>query len=335
MKFVVPLTIPWTLSIGVADRDSSSTRTTGTAPATAASKRSLTPCSRAVSNSSSPCWESSCLLALTTSLPARIAVSRYSRAGSIPPISSTSRSESARIPSKLPLVRVSTPVITGVRPLKRSISPALSASSLANSEPTVPCPSRPTRNGVLLAPPALGELGDIASGQLLEALAPDDHARVTAAAEDHGGAGDAVVVAGHRVCVGAGDGRYDHIARAWIGEQDVPRDHVAGLAVLARQHALGGAAEAIDDVGLVACAVEHRAQVVRHAPVDGDPPGDVLLDALHRVEGDPGVGAQGPAGLDHQPPVRAHPVRPGALHERPHVFLDRRGGGLILGVANA
>ena len=41
MKFVVPLTIPWMRSMGVADSDSSSTRTTGTAPATAASKRSL------------------------------------------------------------------------------------------------------------------------------------------------------------------------------------------------------------------------------------------------------------------------------------------------------
>ena len=81
---MVPLTIPWMRSIGVAASDSSSTRTTGTAPATAASKRSRTPYSRAVSNSSSPCWESSCLLAVTTSLPARIAASRYSRAGSMP-----------------------------------------------------------------------------------------------------------------------------------------------------------------------------------------------------------------------------------------------------------
>ena len=47
MKFVVPLTIPWIRSIGVAASDSSSTRTTGTTPATAASKRRCTPCSRA------------------------------------------------------------------------------------------------------------------------------------------------------------------------------------------------------------------------------------------------------------------------------------------------
>ena len=138
MKLVVPLTIPWMRSIGVAASDSSSSRTTGTAPATAASKRSSTPCSRATPNSSSPCWESNCLFALTTSLPARIAASRYSRAGSIPPISSTTRSESARISAKSPRERVSTPEITGLRPLTRSISAARSSSSATNAEPTVP-----------------------------------------------------------------------------------------------------------------------------------------------------------------------------------------------------
>ena len=53
--------------------DSWSTRITGTTPATAASKRSCTPCSRAAAHSSSPCSASSCLLAVTTCLPARIA----------------------------------------------------------------------------------------------------------------------------------------------------------------------------------------------------------------------------------------------------------------------
>ena len=147
MKLVVPFTIPWMRSIGVTDSDASSTRTTGTTPATAASKRSLTPCARAVSNSSSPCWESSSLFALTTSLPARMATSRNSRAGSIPPISSRSRSAPARISSKLPRVRVSTPLITGRRSLMRSISSALCASSSANADPTVPKPSRPMLKG--------------------------------------------------------------------------------------------------------------------------------------------------------------------------------------------
>ncbi len=165
MKLVVPLTIPWMRSIGVADSDSSSTRTTGTTPATAASKRSRTPCSRAVSNSSSPYWESSCLFALTTSLPARIALSRYSRAGSIPPITSTSRSAPARISSKSPRVRVSTPLTTGLRPLKRSISAARSSSSTAKAEPTVPWPSRPTRNGRPDARPPLRPRRRVPSGR--------------------------------------------------------------------------------------------------------------------------------------------------------------------------
>src|SRR3954469_20944009 len=55
---------------------------TGTTPATAASKRSCTPCSRAVAHSSSPCWESSCLLADTTWRPARPARRAYSARGS-------------------------------------------------------------------------------------------------------------------------------------------------------------------------------------------------------------------------------------------------------------
>src|SRR6202035_835554 len=233
MKLVVPLTIPCIRSIGVAERDSSSTRTTGTTPATAASKRSRTSCSRAVSNSSSPYWESSCLLALTTSLPARMEASRCSRAGSMPPINSTTTSASARISSKLPRVRVSTPPITGRRPLKRSISPALSSSSSANAEPTVPKPSRPTLKGS----------DGIARGQVLEALAPHHNARVTLLAEDHGRPGQAVVVAGHGIPVGPGRRRDDHVAGPGILERGLGDDHVAGLAVLTREHAAGGAVE--------------------------------------------------------------------------------------------
>ena len=70
MKLVVPLTIPNTFVISVAARLSWITRITGTTPATAASKRSWTPASRAAAKSSSPCWAISCLLAVTTCLPA-------------------------------------------------------------------------------------------------------------------------------------------------------------------------------------------------------------------------------------------------------------------------
>ena len=44
---MVPLTIPWIRSTCAAASDSCSTRMTGTTPATAPSKRSCTPCSRA------------------------------------------------------------------------------------------------------------------------------------------------------------------------------------------------------------------------------------------------------------------------------------------------
>src|SRR6516164_7221663 len=268
MKLVVPLTIPCTRSIGVAESDSSSRRTTGTAPATAASNRSLTSCSRAVSNSSSPCCESSCLLALTTSFPACIARSRYSRAGSMPPISSTSRSASARISSKLPRLRVRTPLITGRTPLKRSISAARSCRRSKNADPTVPKPSRPTLKRSPEPAPAArglaagGELvaevlacdfasEDIAGGQVLEALTPHHNASVAVAAEDHRRPGQPVVVAGHRIPVGAGRRRHDHIARPGVVEQRFAHDHVARLAVLADQNVLAGAAEAVGHVRLI------------------------------------------------------------------------------------
>ena len=149
MKLVVPLTIPCTRSIVAPASDSCSTRMTGTTPATAPSKRSWTPCSRAASHSSSPWWESSCLLAVTTCLPARIAASSQVRAGSSPPISSTIRSDSSSSSSNdPPPLRVSTPDRTGRRPVIRAIRSAWRGSSSAKADPTVPCPSSPTRNGL-------------------------------------------------------------------------------------------------------------------------------------------------------------------------------------------
>src|SRR5829696_7862112 len=65
MKFVVPFTIPKTFVISVAARLSWITRITGTTPATAASKRSWTPPSRAAAKSSSPNCAISCLFAVT------------------------------------------------------------------------------------------------------------------------------------------------------------------------------------------------------------------------------------------------------------------------------
>src|SRR4051812_15488779 len=276
MKFVVPLTIPWMRSTCAPASVSCSTRMTGTTPATAPSKRSWTPCSRAVDHSSSPWEASSSLLAETTCLPARMAVSTYSRAGSSPPISSTTRSEPARTSSKRPRERVSTPLISGLRPVMFATASARSSSSRANAAPTVPWPSRPTLY--------------VSAMQVLEALAAHDQPRAAVFAEHDRGARDAVVVVGHRVHVGAGDRGHEHVARLGLGQARLADQHVAGLAVLAddrARRALG--ADTVGEVRRVRRVVEHRAQVVRHPAVDGheahDAVGQVdVLDRLDRVE---------------------------------------------------
>ena len=76
MKFVVPLTIPWTRSIVAPDSDSwqhpDHRHDAGDCPFEAQLHALL----RAVSHNSSPYWDSSCLLAVTTWRPLRIARSR-------------------------------------------------------------------------------------------------------------------------------------------------------------------------------------------------------------------------------------------------------------------
>ena len=76
----------------------------------------------------------------------------------------------------------------------------------------------------------------------------------------------------------------------------------------------GGVAGAVGDDRLVARAVEHRPQVVRHAAVDGDVGAHArdLLDGADRVGGDPGVADQRAAGLDQDPRHRVED----ALHAR-------------------
>src|SRR3954447_880101 len=147
----------------------------------------------------------------------------YSRAGSTPPISSTIRSLPARISSKSPRERVSTPEISGRMPVAASIEGARSSSSSWKALPTVPWPSRPTLN--------------VTERQVVVCLAADDLASVAVAAEDHGRPGNAVVVVGHRVAVGTGGGDHQHIARMRVIEVHVAHQDVAGLAVLAGDRA--------------------------------------------------------------------------------------------------
>src|SRR3954447_1868737 len=311
MKLVVPLTIPWMRSTCAAASVSWSTRMTGTTPATAPSKRSWTPCSRAQLHSSSPCEASSSLLAETTCLPARMALSTYSRAGSMPPISSTISSEPSRISPKSPRERVSTPLISGLSPVIASTASARSPSSAANAPPTVPWPSSPTLN--------------VSAIQVLEGLAAHDDPRVAARAEHHGGARDAVVVVGHGVHVGAGHRHGEHVAGARPGQARLADQHVAGLAVLAH-HGAGRARRAhpVGQVGFVGGVVEHRAQVVAHAAVDGhEAHRPVLerhvLDRLDRVQRHARGGDERPAGLQAERlPRPEHLVRRG--EHRAHVL---------------
>src|SRR5829696_5917497 len=320
MKFVVPLTMPCSRSTWAAESDSCRTRMTGTTPATAASKRSCTSRSRASAHSSSPWWASSCLLAVTTWRPARMASMTYWRAGSRPPISSTMRSEASRISRKSPRERVSTPEISGRSPVTRSTSPARSTTRPANAAPTVPWPSRPT-------------LKEVTGQQVVVALAPHDGAPPPTGGEDDGRARDPVVVVGHRVAVGARARDGDEVAGPRVVEGDVSDDHVARLAVLADQATGRVAAEAPDHLGLVAGAVEHGAQVVGHPTVGGHPAPGAVLDRLDLVEGHAGVGHERPAGLDEQPLAPAQ-LGVGGRGERPDVLRHRRRV-LVLAVGHA
>src|SRR5919199_3256757 len=161
-------------------------------------------------------------------------------------MSSTTRSERARMSSKSPRLRVSTPVSCGRRPVTAATSSARSASSAANAEPTGPWPSRPTRNGVAAVARGAGPppASDIAGGEVGVRLAAHGEPGVAVADEHDGGARDAVVGVGHRVPVGAGGRGDDHVARARVVELDVADDDVARLAVLADQVAARAAAEA-------------------------------------------------------------------------------------------
>src|SRR3954451_11945998 len=179
----------------------------------------------------------------------------YSRAGSMPPITSTIRCERSRMSSKSPRLRVSTPLISGRCPVAASIASARASSNSWNADPTVPWPSRPT-------------LKDVTEREVLVALAAHDGPRVPVLAEDHRRARDAVVVVGHRMAVGAGGGHDQQVAGLRVVQLDVPLQHVAGLAVLAGDRADRAAAEAVRDLGLVARPVEHRPEVVGHAAVD-------------------------------------------------------------------
>ena len=108
MKLVVPLTIPMTRVMGSPRNDSRNARMSGIPPATAASNNRSTPAASDWAHSSCPTLASSSLFAVTTGLPFAIAVEISSRAGSMPPITSTIRSIDGSVTTAC-ASRVSTP----------------------------------------------------------------------------------------------------------------------------------------------------------------------------------------------------------------------------------
>ena len=157
---MVPLTIPITREMRSPASDSRSGRMIGMPPATAASKSRSTPLRSAASNSSAPCLASSSLLPVITGLPAFSAVRMRSRAGSTPPISSTTRSISGSSTIDLAssvsrsggrligrgLVRSRTAMRATSRwsPVRAAMVACWAPISSTRGAPTLPHPSTPT-----------------------------------------------------------------------------------------------------------------------------------------------------------------------------------------------
>src|SRR5207244_20550 len=167
MKLLVPLMIPAIHSIRFAVRPSRSALMIGMPPATAASNATITPAFCAAAKISLPCAARSALLAVTTCLPSAIACSMSERAGSMPPISSSTmstsglrtRASTSAFTSTLSVpcnsarafsgARVAIRVMRIGRPARREISSALRLRTVHVPRPTVPKPSRPTRIGCM------------------------------------------------------------------------------------------------------------------------------------------------------------------------------------------
>ena len=94
-----------------------------------------------------------------------------------------------------------------------------------------------------------------------------------------------------------------------------------------------GGRGAIGDQSLVAGAVEHRPQVVRHAAVDGDvgPNALDLLDGPHRVGGDAGVADERAAGLEEDLRHRIESGGDGVHVDGDEVLDARREVGVVVG----
>ena len=178
---------------------------------------------------------------------------------------------------------------------------------------------------------------DLPREQVLDGLAPGHQARLAALHEHGRRAREEVVGDGHRLVVGARHGDREEVARAGVGERQVLAQHVARLAVAARElvQARRGRLDPRGHDRRVAGPVERHPQVVAHPAVDGDPgrAGTGALDVHHAVEGHAGRRDDGAARLQQQP---GRP-RERAARQADHLLdvASRVGIGIAGGIAHA
>lgn len=165
---MVPLTMPMMRLIGSPTSDSRSGRMNGIPATTAASYSRSTPLASATSANSLPTLASSSLLAVTTGLPAFNAATINSRAGSMPPINSTTRSTagsattsaasvvtiagSSATPRSLDIERTATRTTRSLSPVRVSMSSPCASINSISAAPTLPAPSTPTVTSVEVIP---------------------------------------------------------------------------------------------------------------------------------------------------------------------------------------
>ena len=260
---MVPLTIPWMRSMWAPASDSESTRTTGTTPATAASKRSCTPCSPAAAKQLLPMLGEQLLVGGDDVAPgAHRAQNVVARGFDAAEQLDRRARESSRISSKRPPRAREGAGEHGGAPGEprdmRQRARRAAGERGAHSAPAEQAdgegfggrgPPRGSGEGCVARSPAEVAEPKRSSQRTSRAIRSSKLSRRTTArasaarAEDDRRAGYAVVVVGHRMAVGAGGGRHHDVARPRVVEQRMAHDDVAGLAVLAGEHARELAAE--------------------------------------------------------------------------------------------
>src|SRR5665647_2479842 len=206
-------------------------------------------------------------------------------------------------------------------PVARRMSSAFFSRSLPTPDPTVPYPRSPMPTLSTVVPSEVVVRSQrqraLQTQHIVPGLSLDDHACLTAGDHDDGRPRLGVVVVGHAVTVGAGTRGDQDVAGLGRRDAHVAHQHVAGFAVLAGDgdHIGGRSLGLVGKHRLVARVVEHGAQVVAHAAVDGHVgahAGDDL-DGAHRVGGHSGLAGDAAPGFDEDPRHRhAMPLRAGA-----------------------